>query len=96
MNQFCKPPAKATIPAEAVKTIQPMSNQLACAKACHGAGIEIYGYFMIGAPGETQESIEKTINLALKIKPTFAIFSKTILIPGSELFNYGVETGQIE
>ena len=32
INQFCKPPAKDTMPAEAVNTIQPMSFQLAVAK----------------------------------------------------------------
>ena len=34
--------------------------------------------------------------LALKIEPSFAIFSKTILIPGSELFDYGIAIGQID
>ncbi len=58
--------------------------------------MEIYGYFMIGSPQETPETIEKTIDLALKIEPSFAIFSKTILIPGSELFDYGVAAGQID
>lgn len=73
-----------------------VEQSLKCAQICKKIGMEIYGYFMIGAPEETPQTIEKTIDLALKIDPSFAIFSKTTLIPGSELFDYGVETGQIK
>src|SRR3989338_4279536 len=72
-----------------------VEQSLASAKACKKVGIEIYGYYMIGAPGETKETIQKTIDLALKINPAFAIFSKTILIPGTEIFDYAVQTNQI-
>lgn len=53
-------------------------------------GLEIFGYFMIGSPEETPETVEDTINFALKLGLDFAIFSKTILIPGSELFEWAV------
>ena len=72
-----------------------VEQSLACAKACKYVGIEIYGYYIIGAPGETKETIEKTIQLALRVEPSFAIFSKTILIPGTEIFEYAVSTNQI-
>lgn len=66
-----------------------------CAKICRRAGIEIFGYFMMGSPYETEETLQKTIDLALEIDPSFALFSKTIMIPGSELFDWGVENGYI-
>jgi len=72
-----------------------VEQSLKCAELCKKIGIEIVGYFIIGAPQETNESIKNTINLALKINPSFALFSKMILIPGSELFNYAVATKQI-
>lgn len=72
-----------------------VEQSLKCAKMCKRVGMEIYGYFMIGSPSETPETIQKTIDLALKIDPSFAIFSKTILIPGSELFEFGVSRGFI-
>ncbi len=72
-----------------------VEQSLACAKLCQKVGIEIFGYFIIGAPQETAETIKKTINLALKISSDFALFSKMILIPGSEIFDYGVKTDQI-
>jgi len=70
-------------------------QSLECARLCKKIGIEIFGYFIIGAPGETPETIQKTIDLALKINPSFALFSKMILIPSSEIFEYAVSTGQI-
>lgn len=73
-----------------------VEQSLASAKLCRKIGIDIFGYFIIGAPGETKETARKTINLALKINPSFAAFSKMILIPGSEIFQYAVSTGQIE
>lgn len=66
-----------------------------CAKVCTKAGIEIFGYFMMGSPYETEETLQKTLDLAIEINPSFALFSKTILIPGSELFSWGVEQGYI-
>lgn len=73
-----------------------MEQSLKTAELCKKIGIEIYGYFMFGIPEETPQTMEKTIDLALKIEPSFAIFSKTILIPGSELFDYGMAAGQID
>ncbi|PJE57909.1 MAG: hypothetical protein COU81_03535 [Candidatus Portnoybacteria bacterium CG10_big_fil_rev_8_21_14_0_10_36_7] len=72
-----------------------VEQSIKCAEICKKVGIEVYGYFMIGAPNETPDTINKTINLSLKMQPSFAIFSKTILIPGSDLFEYGVKTNQI-
>ncbi len=66
-----------------------------CAKICKKTGIEIFGYFMMGSPCETEETLQETLDLALEIDPSFAIFSKTILIPGSELFDWGVKHGYI-
>lgn len=73
-----------------------VEQSLKTAEFCKKIGIEIYGYFMFGIPEETPQTMEKTIDLALKIEPSFAIFSKTILIPGSELFDYGMAAGQID
>lgn len=66
-----------------------------CAKICKKAGIEIFGYFMMGSPYETEKTIQKTLDLALEIDSSFSLFSKTIMIPGSELFDWGVKEGYI-
>ena len=71
-------------------------QSLACARLCQKIGIEVFGYFMMGLPEETPLAIERTINLALKINPSFAIFSKTRIPPSSDLFDYAVRTNQIK
>jgi len=38
-------------------------------------GLNTLGYFIIGLPGETEESIQKTIDFSKKLNPTFASFS---------------------
>jgi radical SAM superfamily enzyme YgiQ (UPF0313 family) len=50
------------------------------------AGLETIGYFMIGSPGETPETIDKTIQFAKKLKLDFAQFSVTMPFPGTELY----------
>lgn len=62
-----------------------------CAEVSHKSGIEIFAYFMLGLPTETEEQMGKTIDLAIKIDPDFVLFSKTILIPGSEMFDWAVK-----
>ena len=38
-------------------------------KDCHELGIVIHGTFILGLPGETEETIEETINYAKEIDP---------------------------
>ncbi|MBN2422201.1 B12-binding domain-containing radical SAM protein [Candidatus Woesearchaeota archaeon] len=46
-----------------------------------------FGYFMIGAPGETENEIKNTINFAVNSKLDSATFSITTLLPGAYLYN---------
>lgn len=66
-----------------------------CSRITKEVGIEIFAYFMMGSPYETPETLKKTLNLAMEIDADFTIFSKTILIVGSELFDWGVKEGYI-
>ncbi len=50
-------------------------------------GLQVIGYFMLGSPGETLETIRKTIALAKKLKVDFAQFSVTMPYPGTELYD---------
>ncbi len=51
------------------------------------AGIKTVAYFMLGSPGETQETINQTIEFSKKIGADFAQFSVCTPLPGSELFS---------
>ena len=49
--------------------------------------LQTIGYFMIGSPGESPETIRQTIHFAKKLKLDFAQFSVTTPFPGTKLYN---------
>lgn len=49
-------------------------------------GIEPAAFFMLGNPGETEESVKKTIELALELPASYASFNINTPYPGCELF----------
>ena len=50
------------------------------------AGLEVRGDFVVGTPGETWESLEKTVRFAIDMKLDYAHFNKFIPLPGTELY----------
>ena len=48
--------------------------------------IDTFGYFMIGSPGETEETVKRTVNFALDLKLDYAQFSKVTPMPATELY----------
>jgi radical SAM superfamily enzyme YgiQ (UPF0313 family) len=50
-------------------------------------GIYVQGYFMLGAPGETLEEMEKTIRFAVENPFDDAVFDITTPFPHTELWN---------
>ena len=58
------------------------------------AGITVNAFFMLGLPGDTPESMQKTIDFAIKMNPNVANFSITIPFPGTELYNEVKERGK--
>jgi len=48
-------------------------------------GLQTIGYFMIGSPGESSETIAKTIQFAKRLSPDFAQFAVTTPLPGTQL-----------
>lgn len=57
-------------------------------------GITVYGNFMIGLPGDTAESMEKTIDFSIKMNPDVANFMITIPFPGTEIYEWVSEKGR--
>ncbi|MBU0651111.1 B12-binding domain-containing radical SAM protein [bacterium] len=58
-------------------------------------GLETWGFFMIGLPGETEETIKTTINFAKKINPDVAKFHILKPFPGTEAYSQLNEKGLI-
>ena len=50
-------------------------------------GVLVIGFFMIGMPGETRDSIEDTLRYAIDIGVDIAKFAITVPYPGSKLFD---------
>jgi anaerobic magnesium-protoporphyrin IX monomethyl ester cyclase len=59
----------------------------------HAAGIKNWGYFIIGLPGETEETIQETITYAKKLPLDIALFHVAAPYPGTPFFFEVVENG---
>ena len=57
------------------------------------AGIKNWGYFIIGLPGETEETIQQTINFSKRLPLDLALFHIAAPHPGTPFFFEVVENG---
>ncbi len=64
-------------------------------KNCHKLGLSIHGDFIIGLPGETQDTIRKTIDFAKRLDTETIQVSIAHALPGTELHDYGAQNGLI-
>ena len=65
-------------------------------KDCHELGIAIHGTFILGLPGETPETIQKTVEWAAKINPHTIQVSLAAPYPGTFLYDQAVENGWLD
>lgn len=63
---------------------------------CHKLGIKTKGFFIIGHPTETLESIDKTIKLACNLKLDDIVATVNTPIPGSEQYAEASKYGQLD
>jgi hopanoid biosynthesis associated radical SAM protein HpnJ len=62
-------------------------------KNCKRAGIRVHGDFIIGLPGETRETIQKTIDYARDLDCETIQVSLAHAYPGTELYNFSQQQG---
>ena len=60
---------------------------------CHKLGIFIHGTFIVGLPGETQETIEESIRYAQELNPQTIQVSLPAAYPGTLLYKQATENG---
>ncbi len=60
---------------------------------CKKAGILVHGDFIIGLPGETKETIRKTIEFAKELDCETIQVSMAHAFPGTELYNQAAQNG---
>lgn len=58
-----------------------------CFQWCHEAKVDTHAHCMVGAPGETRETINQTIEFVKEIDPTIITFGITTPYPGTPLFD---------
>jgi hopanoid biosynthesis associated radical SAM protein HpnJ len=63
---------------------------------CRKLGILIHGTFILGLPGETAQTIEKTINFAKEINPHTIQVSIAAPYPGTTLYKQAMENGWLK
>ena len=64
-------------------------------QAARTVGMETIGFFIIGLPGETEETMEDTIRLACELDPVVANFSMATPFPGTEMYDQVLQQGRL-
>ncbi len=62
-------------------------------KDCHKLGLVIHGDFILGLPGETRDTIRRTINFAKELDVETIQVSVAHAYPGTELYDFAVRNG---
>ena len=66
-------------------TLKQIEDIVGYTKKC---GIDTLGYFMVGYPGETKKTMEKTIQFAMKLPLDYAQFTILTPFPDTEIYEY--------
>ena len=74
------------------QTLQQVRNAFKWAKA---ADLQTMGFFIFGMPRDTEESMEKTIQLALELDPDLANFMLAAPFPGTTMWDVIETEGQV-
>lgn len=83
-DQFVLDSMKKRLTVEQIRTFFENAKQ---------AGILIHGCFLVGNPGETKDTLEKTLNLAIELQPDTAQFFPIMVYPGTEAYAWARDNG---
>ncbi len=72
-----------------------VEQSLTFMKNCKELGITVHGDFMIGLPGETKETIRRTLEFAQKLDPETIQVSVAHPFPGTEFYKYLEDNGYL-
>jgi len=64
-------------------------------KDAKAVGLETIGFFIIGLPGETEETMERTIRFACELDPMIANFSMLTPYPGTKAYEIARRQGHM-
>ena len=60
------------------------------------AGIRSFAFFILGYPGETPESMRRTVDYAIELDPDFANFYPAVPYPGTALWDKCIRDGLLD
>lgn len=72
---------------ESLKKKFVVNESRAAIEMCRKVGVQTVGFFMVGVPGDTMQSIERTIDLACELEPDFSKFTVFVPYPGTTDYN---------
>ncbi len=64
-------------------------------KAAKSAGVMVHGCFMVGNPGETEETMVQTLEFAKKLNTDTAQFFPIMVYPGTQSYDHYKEKGYV-
>ncbi len=71
---------------DGVKKGTTVQQNIDFAKRANKAKLLVHGCFMAGNPGETRETLQETLNMAIRLKPDTAQFFPVMAYPGTTLY----------
>jgi radical SAM superfamily enzyme YgiQ (UPF0313 family) len=67
-----------------------------CFERCRALGIRTYATFLMGNPGETDETAQATIDFAKRVRPSLCMFFVSTAYPGTDMYDDAVAAGEIK
>jgi anaerobic magnesium-protoporphyrin IX monomethyl ester cyclase len=80
---------------DAVRKGTTIEQSVRLAKEAERLGFTVHGCFMLGAPGETRDSVLRTIEFAKSLPIDTVQFSGICAYPGSEIYNWARNNGAL-
>jgi len=78
---------------DAAKKNTTIADAVRSVRMAHDVGLEVTGHCIMGLPGETGESLQRTIDFAKFLRLDYAQFYCAVPFPGSELYQQCLENG---
>lgn len=70
-----------------------LERSLEVAKTVEAAGLELHASFIVGAPGDTPQTVRDTLQFVREINPTVATFNPFEPRPGTPMYNHAEKFG---
>jgi len=78
-----------------IRKPMPIDSVKKIVKLTKEAGIDVRAMFMLGSPGETEDSLKNTIKFAIELSPDIVIFNMTTPYPGTEMYDWAKGNGYL-